>query len=196
MQLNEEQGRRQKVFEGEEESSDRKTELRLLTGKERRRQGAERYRIPNRRSKMPRVSNIDILRKREQPTLSIRIKTKVENLPMLIGESYGKMAAYLKELGEYLSDVPYVAYHNRDMQNLAVEIGFPVSKALPGKGDIQAGSIPEEVVPKCRYREGDTRSKLFECLKLPPVAPPRTLPRVAIPNGKPFHHFCLEYGSD
>ncbi|WP_214021175.1 hypothetical protein, partial [Methanoculleus sp.] len=56
--------------------------------------------------------------------------------------------------------------------------------------------IEGEVVPKHCYREGDTRSKLFECLKLPPVAPPRTLPRVAIPNGKPFHHFCLEYGSD
>ncbi|MEL7657381.1 MAG: hypothetical protein AAGU75_15920 [Bacillota bacterium] len=72
--------------------------------------------------------------KAEQPTISIRTNTKVENLPMLIGESYGKMAAYLKELEEFLSDVPYVAYHNVDIQNLDVEIGFPVSKPLPGIG--------------------------------------------------------------
>ncbi|WP_292364005.1 GyrI-like domain-containing protein [Methanoculleus sp. UBA208] len=101
---------------------------------------------------MPRVSNIDILRKREQPTLSIRTRTKVEDLPVLIGESYGKMAAYLKELGEFLSDMPYVAYHNMDMQNLDVEMGFPVPKALPGKGDIQSGSMPEGNVVFCIYR--------------------------------------------
>lgn len=101
---------------------------------------------------MPRVSNIEVLRKREQPTLFIRTRTGVERLPMLIGESYCKMAAYLEELGEHVSDVPYVAYHNMDMQDLDVEIGFPVAKALPEKGDIQAGSIPEGNVVFCMYR--------------------------------------------
>ena len=101
---------------------------------------------------MPRISNFEILQKREQPTLFIRIKTKVENLPSLIGESYGKMEAYLKEIGEYLSEVPYVAYHNMDMQNLEVEIGFPVGKPLSGKEDIQAGFIPAGKVVFCMYR--------------------------------------------
>lgn len=101
---------------------------------------------------MPRVSNIELLRKREQPTLSIRTRAKVEDLPMLIGEGYCRMAEYLKELGELLSDVPYVAYHNMDMQNLDVKIGFPVSKVLPGKGEIQSGSIPESNVVFCMYR--------------------------------------------
>jgi len=101
---------------------------------------------------MPRVSNIEILYKNEQPTLSIRTRTKVESLPMLIGEGYGKMAAYLKELGELLSDIPYVAYHNMDMQDLDVEIGFPVPKALPGRGDMKAGSIPAGKAVFCIYR--------------------------------------------
>jgi len=101
---------------------------------------------------MPRVSNIEMLRKREQPTLSIRTRTRIEDLPLLIGESYCKLASYLKELGEYLSDVPYVAYRNMDMQNLDVEIGFPVAKALPEKGDIQSSSIPEGNVVVCMYR--------------------------------------------
>ena len=43
-------------------------------------------------------------------------------------------------------------------------------------------SLLDEVVPKHRYREGDI--------------PSRTLPRVAIPNGKPFHPHCPGYGSD
>ena len=101
---------------------------------------------------MPRISNIEILYKNEQPTLSIRTRTKVENLPMLIGESYSKMAAYLKERGEFLSDVPFVAYHNMDMHDLDVEIGFPVSKALPGKDDIKSGSIPAGKIIFCMYR--------------------------------------------
>ena len=101
---------------------------------------------------MPRVSNIEVLYKNEQPTLSIRTRTKVESLPMLIGESYGKMAAYLKELGEFLSDIPYVAYHNMDMQDLDVEIGFSVPKALPGKDSIKAGSIPAGKIVFCMYR--------------------------------------------
>ncbi len=101
---------------------------------------------------MPRISNIEILQKREQPTLYIRTRTKVENLPALIGESYGKMAAYLQEIGAYLSEVPYVAYHNMDMQNLDVEIGFPVASQLPGKGEIQSGSIPAGKIVFCMYR--------------------------------------------
>jgi hypothetical protein len=46
------------------------------------------------------------------------------------------MEAYLKELDEYLAYVPYVAYHNMDMQNLDIEIGFPVAKELESKNDI------------------------------------------------------------
>lgn len=101
---------------------------------------------------MPRVSKIEMIRKREQPVLCIRTSTRVELLPTLIGESYCRMAAYLAELGELVSDVPYVAYHNMDMQNLDVEIGFPVSKALPEKGDIRSGSTPEGNAVFCMYR--------------------------------------------
>lgn len=101
---------------------------------------------------MPRISNIEILQKNEQFTLSIRTKTQVETLPMLIGECYGKMSAYLEELGEYLEDVPFVAYHNLDMQNLDVEMGFPVSKALPGKDEIKSGVIPAGKIVFCMFR--------------------------------------------
>lgn len=101
---------------------------------------------------MPRVSNIEILYKNDQPTISIRTRTNVQSLPMLIGEGYGKLAAYLKELGELLSDVPYVAYHNMDMNDLDVEIGFPVSKALPDRDNVKAGVIPAGKSVFCMFR--------------------------------------------
>lgn len=95
---------------------------------------------------MAKMSNITVLKQNEQPTISIRTKTSVDQLPQLIGESYGKMSVYLNELNEYLSDVPFVAYHNMDMQNLDVEIGFSVANPLPGKGDIKARSIPAGLI--------------------------------------------------
>ncbi|WP_019243441.1 MULTISPECIES: GyrI-like domain-containing protein [Bacillus] len=91
---------------------------------------------------MPKISNVELLKKNNQPTLFIRTRTKVEDLPRLIGESYGKLGAYLQEMDELLTDVPYVAYHNMDMQDLDVEIGFPVPTPLSGSGDIQSGVIP------------------------------------------------------
>jgi len=101
---------------------------------------------------MPRISNFEILQKREQPVLSIRTRSPVGSLPAIIGESYGKMAAYLKEIGEHLSDVPFVAYYNMDMQDLDIEIGFPVDKVLPENGNIKPDSIHAGKVVFCMYR--------------------------------------------
>jgi len=100
---------------------------------------------------MPRISNIEIFEKNEQATVSIRTRTKVEKLPALIGESYDKLAAYLKEAGQLLADVPFVAYHNMDMQDLDVEMGFPLAKPISGKGDITPGSIPAGKYVYCMY---------------------------------------------
>ena len=71
---------------------------------------------------------------------------------MLIGKSFSKIEAYLKELNEYLTDIPYVAYPNMDMQNLDVEIGFPVSKVLPGKEEIGSDAIPARKIIFCMFR--------------------------------------------
>ncbi|MGB5822516.1 MAG: GyrI-like domain-containing protein [Proteocatella sp.] len=101
---------------------------------------------------MPRISNFEILKQMEQSTLTIRTTTKIEDLPMIIGNSYDKIAQYLKELGELMTDVPFVAYHNFDMQNLDVEIGFPVSEKLPERDDIKSSSIKEGIVAFCMYQ--------------------------------------------
>jgi hypothetical protein len=63
---------------------------------------------------MPRISPLSLLETREQPVLSIRTRTSVEQLPALIGESYGKLAAYLGRIGHHPSDIPFVAYYNMD----------------------------------------------------------------------------------
>lgn len=92
---------------------------------------------------MPKMTDIVVVKQKEQPTLAIRTRTKVEDLPGVIGESYGRIAQYLQQLGEIPADVPFVGYYNLDMQDLDVEIGFPVAAVLPNSGDIKASRIPE-----------------------------------------------------
>ena len=82
-----------------------------------------------------------IIEREKQYVLSIRTRTAVKDLPAALGESYGAIASYLGQLGETPTGAPFAGYFNMDMQNLDVEIGFPVSKSFPGKGNIQSGRI-------------------------------------------------------
>ena len=76
-----------------------------------------------------------------QPVLSIRARCAVQELPQLLGVSFGAIAQHLGGMGENPAGAPFVAYYNMDMQNLDVEIGFPVSRSLSEQGNIQAGQI-------------------------------------------------------
>src|SRR5690554_1619214 len=84
-----------------------------------------------------------IVKQSLQPVLSIRTRTAVNKLPKVLDEAYGSIMQYLEEIGEYPSGAPFVAYYNSDMQDLDVEIGFPVWEVLPGKNEIKPSEIPE-----------------------------------------------------
>lgn len=88
----------------------------------------------------------------EQPTLSIRVKTSMEELPTIIGESYMKIVNYITELGEKVESEPFTAYHTLDMQNMDVEMGFPLTRRLPGRGEIIEGTLPKGLVVSCLYK--------------------------------------------
>jgi len=84
------------------------------------------------------MTEIELIDLTEQPVLCIRTRTRVEDLPALIGESYHKIMQYLAELGAEPAGAPYTAYFNMDMQDLDVELGFPVDQTFSGRGDIQS----------------------------------------------------------
>ncbi len=77
-----------------------------------------------------------------QPVLSIRTRTSVGKLPQEIEEAYGAIIEYLNEIGEQPQEAPFVAYYNMDMEDLDVEMGFPVAKPTTGRGEINLGEIP------------------------------------------------------
>ncbi len=86
-----------------------------------------------------------------QPTLAIRTRSAVQDLSQVLGQSYGAIMQYMCELDEQPAGAPFVAYYNMDMQDLDIEIGFPVAKKLAGKGNIQASEIPAGKFATCMH---------------------------------------------
>lgn len=84
----------------------------------------------------------ELSEKEAQPVLSIRTRTSVGNLPQELGKAYRAIIEYLNELGEMPQDAAFAAYYNMDMENLDVEMGFPVTRPIEGKGDIKSNHIP------------------------------------------------------
>ena len=77
----------------------------------------------------------------ERPTLSVRARAAVQDLPQLFGQTYGALMQYMSEMDAQPAGEPFAAYYNMDMQDLDVEIGFPVSKPLPDRGNIKSGAL-------------------------------------------------------
>jgi effector-binding domain-containing protein len=77
-----------------------------------------------------------------QPILSIQTRTPVQMLPQVLGRAFDALMQHLASHGEYPAGAPFVAYYNMDMQDLDLEIGFPVTHPVEGSGEIESGSIP------------------------------------------------------
>jgi effector-binding domain-containing protein len=86
-----------------------------------------------------------------QYTLSIRFRAPVQELRQHFGRVYGAIIQYLNAIGEHHTGAPFAAYYNMDMNNLDIEAGFPVSKPIPSRGEIQAGTIPGGTFAFCHY---------------------------------------------
>jgi effector-binding domain-containing protein len=65
----------------------------------------------------------------------------MEELTKTLGEVYGRMAARLKEKGEYLADAPFLIYHNMDMAALDIELCFPFAAPKAPDGFFTAGNV-------------------------------------------------------
>jgi effector-binding domain-containing protein len=95
--------------------------------------------------------NCELLERSAQPVLSIRTHATVQNLPQVLGQSYGAIAQYLALNGQQPTGAPFVAYYNMDMQNLDIEIGFPIASQLPGKDEIVGSEIPSGKALTCLH---------------------------------------------
>lgn len=87
----------------------------------------------------------------EKPVVAIRTRTTLENLPKVIGESYQRIMAHLQKSGIEPAGAPYTAYFNLDMQDLDIEMGFPVPEAPGTPAVAEAGDIRPGVMAAGKY---------------------------------------------
>jgi len=73
--------------------------------------------------------------------LVIRSTVNVEYLSDVFALSFASLVEYLEELGEDIVGPPFAIYHNLEMEDLDVEMGLPVARALPGRGNITPRKI-------------------------------------------------------
>jgi effector-binding domain-containing protein len=102
-------------------------------------------------TRAPTTLQCELIERPAQPVLSIRTRTPVQDLPALVGKVYSTIGQYLGELQQPPSGAPFAAYYNIDMQDLDVELGFPVAGPLPGRGEVMAGEIPAGRYAACLH---------------------------------------------
>ena len=101
---------------------------------------------------MPRISELALFASSEQNTLAVKQHCESPaQFPAFIGSSFRQLGEYLSELGELMTDIPYVAYDQKPGGGFIVKAGFTVLRPLPGKGDIIPGVIPEGKAVMCMY---------------------------------------------
>ncbi|HRF48518.1 MAG TPA: GyrI-like domain-containing protein [Anaerolineales bacterium] len=83
-----------------------------------------------------------IVDREAQPALAFRTRTRVTELPALMGRALGTVAEFLAVRGVTLAGPPFAAYFNDDMNDLEVAIGFPVARFVEGQGEVQPIEIP------------------------------------------------------
>ena len=86
-----------------------------------------------------------------QPTLVVRKRASVQQLPQILGQAWGAIMHYAGRNGTAPAGPPFVGYHNMDMQDLDLEIGFPFPKSLNGEGEVQAGELPGGKAAECLH---------------------------------------------
>ena len=93
----------------------------------------------------------EIKQQAAQHTLVVRKHTAGSDLPAFFGAAYGAVMQYLGALGEAPVGPPFALYHNMDMQDLDLEIGFPFALPVGGGGEILAGEIPGGKAAGCLH---------------------------------------------
>ncbi len=91
---------------------------------------------------MATVSNITLIEQAERHVLSVRQTIHFDDFSAVAGVAYQTIGKYAKEGGILFSGCPFVCYHNADLEQLDVELGFPVATPIKGQGAITGYTIP------------------------------------------------------
>lgn len=87
-----------------------------------------------------------------QPVVFVRRRCRIADLPRTIGEAYSRLMGHLVLAGMQPTGAPYTAYYNQDMEDLDVELGFPVEGPVEPEGDVRFRVIPAGPMAKLMHK--------------------------------------------
>jgi effector-binding domain-containing protein len=87
-----------------------------------------------------------------QHSAYVRVRTPAARLPELMGQSYAKIQIFLTQHNLQISGPPYALYFNMDMEDLDVELGFPVNTEFEDGGDVRPGEVPDNKYATCIHK--------------------------------------------
>jgi len=77
-----------------------------------------------------------------QPILFARLRTARHELAQAIGTGVGKVYTYAQQAGVALAEHPFTRYASSGPGLLTIDVGFRLSAAVAGAGDVEAGQLP------------------------------------------------------
>jgi effector-binding domain-containing protein len=95
---------------------------------------------------------MEITTKQGQKTASIRTRTSKEGLKQELGGAFGEIMQLLGGQGVQPSGAPFSVYHNMDMEDLDVEIGYPVNVPFKAGGRVKPGVLPAGRTAVCVHK--------------------------------------------
>ncbi len=96
---------------------------------------------------MARISNITLTQQPEFHTLTIRKNINfITEFSDFAGQSFDKITTYLESINVLLGGEPIVCFHNMDLENLDIEVGFPTAIFVSGKDEMSAQTIHSQKV--------------------------------------------------
>jgi len=80
----------------------------------------------------------------EQPTMVMRGKIKLEDIPTFLGRAYHLVDNQIREGGAHVVGEPFARYRSLDPEyrEFEVEAGVPVVMAVAGHGGVEASQLP------------------------------------------------------
>lgn len=93
----------------------------------------------------------ELIDRSAQPALAVRTRAPVQSLPQVVGQAFGAVIQAATQQGAQPSGPPFVAYHNMDMADLDMEIGFPFAAKLRGGGEVVTSEIPGGKAAACLH---------------------------------------------
>lgn len=86
-----------------------------------------------------------------QPTLTVRSRTPAARIADALGRSFAAAMEYARAHDVQPAGPPFALYHNMDMDDLDLEAGYPVSRAIRGSAEVVAGELPECEAATCLH---------------------------------------------